>query len=263
MKFAFRSSRQPMSTERETTKRSLSQSVMQSVMQWSCLLFAQRCVCVMPWDDALPLLIMCYRFHFFIIIAAAKVFNFKCRTAQKVIMHELRGNSGRNSGREFGEIHSLALQFQFFMSKNILHTRFFWSVLRDYQLWNKLYLILVGERFIEFNKNILWTLFYGPTVRGQCPKSPHTIFVASKRTRLFFVSPSGQLGENPRETVAKQFLLAVLRLAEQFYYWYAELSPPCSSLPLCSFCLPLCCAIIVENCKLQIELKPAKLTPLK
>lgn len=34
----------------------------------------------------------------------------------------------------------------------------------------------------------------------------------------YFFSPSGQLGENPRETVAKLFLLAVLRLAEQFYY---------------------------------------------
>lgn len=241
MKFAFRSSRQPMSTERETTKRSLSPLVMQSVMQWSCLLFAQRCVCVMPWDDALPLLIMCYRFPFFIIIAAAKVFNFKCRTAQKVIMHELRENSWRNSGRKFREIHSLALQFQFFMSKNVLHTRFFWSVLRDYQLWNKLYLILVGERFIEFNKNILWTLFYGPTLAVASVPRALTIFVASKRTRLFFVSPSGQLGENPRETVAKQFLLAVLRLAEQFYYWYASHLSPAPLLPLPS-------SLLCDNC---------------
>lgn len=60
------------------------------------------------------------------------------------------------------------------------------------------------------------SFLWSDTVRGR-PLRAFTIFVASKRTRLFF-SPSGQLGENPRETVAKHFLLAVLRLAEQFYY---------------------------------------------
>lgn len=117
MKFAFRSSRQPMSTERETTKRSLSQSVMQSVMQWSCLLFAQRCVCVMPWDDALPLLIMCYRFHFFsLLLPQLKYSTLNAERHKKLLCMSWERIHGEIQG-EFREILSLfyALQFQFFM----------------------------------------------------------------------------------------------------------------------------------------------------
>lgn len=202
-------------------------------------------------------------FIFSLLLPQLKYSTLNAERHKKLLCMSWEGIQGEIQGENSERFILSRCNFNFLWGKNILHTRFFWSVLRDYQLWNKLYLILVGERFIEFNKNILWTLFYGPTLCVASVPRALTIFVASKRTRLFFVSPSGQLGENPRETVAKQFLLAVLRLAEQFYYWYAELSPPCSPLPLYFPCLPLCCAIIVENCKLQIELKPTKLTPLK
>lgn len=71
------------------------------------------------------LLIMCYSFGFLLLPYkteknAAKVFNFKCRTGQKVIMHELSISFFRIFPFFLGK--SYVLQFQFFMSKYFAYT---------------------------------------------------------------------------------------------------------------------------------------------
>lgn len=103
-------------------------------------------------------------FIFSLLLPQLKYSTLNAERHKKLLCMSWEGIQGEIQGENSERFILSRCNFNFLWGKNILHTRFFWSVLRDYQLWNKLYLILVGERFIEFNKNILWTLFYGPTL---------------------------------------------------------------------------------------------------
>lgn len=157
--------------------------------------------------------------------------------------------------REFGEKFREKIQrdsfsrvaISIFYEAKIFCTHGFLSVLRDYQLWNKLYLILVGERFIEFNKNILWTLFYGPTLCVvTVPRALTQYSWPQKGLDYFLLALPVSWAKTHAKQLPNSFYL-------RFCVWLNNFiidTLPISPLPLCFPCLPLCCAIIVENCKL-------------